>query len=151
VAERGKLAGDWLRENIDPTWVISTNTAGSIPYYSRLRAIDSLGLNDAHIAHRKMEKMGKGIAGHEKGDGEYVLSREPELIMFDSATGSRKPRRPSDELLWKNDEFHRLYGFHSFAVGQGRRLNIYLRKTAEELAAEAEAADAAEPRPEPEP
>jgi hypothetical protein len=149
VAERGKLAGDWLRENIDPEWVISTNTAGSIPYHSRLRAIDSLGLNDAHIAHREMEKMGKGIAGHEKGDGEYILSRAPELIMFDSATGSRKPRRPSDELLWKNEEFHRLYGFHSFAVGEGRRLNIYLRKTEDELAEEAAAA-ARSPQADPE-
>ena len=33
-----------------------------------------LGLNDAHIGHTSTADLGKGRAGHEKGDGKYVLS-----------------------------------------------------------------------------
>ncbi len=126
VAERGELAGRWLLENAPSDAVIATNTAGTIPYYSRLPAIDMLGLNDTHIAHRQVEGMGKGIAGHEKSDGDYVVERRPTFIMFDSATGSRKPRRPSDEQIWKNEDFHRLYSFHTFRVGNGRSFNVYM-------------------------
>lgn len=131
VAERGELAGLWLRKHAAPDAVIATNTAGSIPYFSRLRAIDMLGLNDSHIAHLQVENMGAGIAGHEKADGDYVVARRPTFIMFDSATGSRKPRRPSDEQIWKNEDFHELYGFHTFAVGKGRSFNVYILKPQE--------------------
>ncbi len=126
VAERGRHAGLWLRQNADPDAVIATNTAGSIPYYSRLRAIDMLGLNDSHIAHRDVATMGAGIAGHEKSDGDYVVERRPDYIMFDSATGSRKPRRPSDEQIWKNEDFQRLYRFRTFRVGDGRSFFVYV-------------------------
>jgi hypothetical protein len=33
-----------------------------------LRVIDMLGLNDAHIGHTSTADLGKGRAGHEKGD-----------------------------------------------------------------------------------
>ena len=56
---------------------IAVDAAGKIPYYSRLRAIDMLGLADAHIAHRPA---GTFRVGHSKHDADYVLGRAPDLI-----------------------------------------------------------------------
>ena len=56
---------------------IAVDAAGKIPYYSRLRAIDMLGLADAHVAHRPAATFS---VGHSKHDADYVLARRPELI-----------------------------------------------------------------------
>ena len=127
TAIHGEITGRWLRDNLDPDMVIATNTAGSIPYYSGLKAIDMLGLNDAHIAHTAIDDMGSGRAGHEKSDGDYVLSRKPDYILFDSAMGSRKPRHTSDRDLWDNPRFREEYSFHTFQLTRTRRLRIYIR------------------------
>jgi hypothetical protein len=56
---------------------IAVDAAGKIPFYSRLFAIDMLGLNDAHIAHRPASEF---RVGHSKHDVDYVLGRRPDLI-----------------------------------------------------------------------
>ncbi len=129
VARRGEVAGRWLRQHADPHAVIATNTAGTIPFYSGLRTIDMLGMNDSHIAHREIPDLGAGVPGHEKGDGAYVLSRRPDYILFDSAVGSRQPRQPSDREIFRTPEFARDYKFHVFRLPGGQALNIYVRKS----------------------
>jgi hypothetical protein len=59
---------------------LATDAAGILPYYSKLRTIDILGLADPVIAHREVPNLGTGVAGHEKADPEYVVSRQPEYI-----------------------------------------------------------------------
>lgn len=76
-----KVIGAWLAEHADPDATIAVTTAGAIPYYSGLRTIDMLGITDREIAHRKMPHMGEGLAGHEKHDMAYVLSRKPTYIL----------------------------------------------------------------------
>ena len=56
---------------------IAVDAAGKIPYYSRLAAIDMLGLTDAHIGHQPAATF---RVGHNKHDAEYVLARRPDLI-----------------------------------------------------------------------
>jgi hypothetical protein len=109
VALEGKEIGLWLRAHRPPETVIATNTAGSLPYYARMRTIDMLGLNDTHIAHRKVSDFGKGLAGHEKGDGEYVLSLKPDLIQFASSIGSARPLFRTDHELFANPQFNAEY------------------------------------------
>jgi arabinofuranosyltransferase len=70
--------GRWLRESFPPDTTIATNAAGIVPYESRLRTIDMLGLNDAHIAHRAVS--GRGALGHQKHDAGYVLAQRPAVI-----------------------------------------------------------------------
>jgi hypothetical protein len=41
-----------------------------------------LGLNDAHIARLDVREDAPDTAGHEKGDGRYVLERAPDVILF---------------------------------------------------------------------
>jgi hypothetical protein len=74
--------------------------AGAIPYESRLPTVDMLGITDEHIAHRKLE-LGRFPAGHEKYDSEYVLDREPDIIiLLDSLTA-----RP-----WTRDDYSAFSG-----------------------------------------
>lgn len=56
---------------------IAVDAAGKIPYFSRLAAIDMLGLADAHIGHAPAVRFS---VGHSKHDAPYVLSRRPDLI-----------------------------------------------------------------------
>ncbi len=62
-----------------PGETLAVDAAGKIPYFSGLKTIDMLGLNDKHIG-----KMAPQAAlfrpGHLKFDPQYVLSRKPQLI-----------------------------------------------------------------------
>jgi arabinofuranosyltransferase len=125
VALRGEKAGLWLRNNTPPEAVVATNTSGSVPYFSQRRAIDMLGLNDLTIAHREIANLGSGRAGHEKGDGAYVLSRRPDYIQFGGALGSRQPVYPSDIELYGNPSFRELYEYRVHVLQDGSKLGLY--------------------------
>jgi hypothetical protein len=109
VAEQGEEVGRWLARHAPPDAVLATNTAGSIPYYSGLRTIDMLGLNDVHIAHREQPGLGRHMAGHERHDGLYVLSRGPHYIHFGSSRGSIEPKYPGDHEIAQSPDFRRDY------------------------------------------
>jgi arabinofuranosyltransferase len=128
VAVAGKEVGLWLKENAAPDAVIATNTAGSIPYYSGLKTIDMLGLNDIHIAHRKMPDMGTRYAGHEKADGRYILNRKPDYIQFWSSLGWETPVFRSDWELYELPEFHKQYELKRITLPSGKVLMIFERR-----------------------
>jgi hypothetical protein len=130
VAARGREVGIWLRLNSRSNAVLATNTAGSIPYYSKLKTIDMLGLSDLHIAHRTIAGLGKGRAGHEKGDGAYVLSRRPDYVHMGSSLGSVRPDHDfiGDEEIFALPLFHRLYELKTVSLPSGMVLNIYRKK-----------------------
>lgn len=69
--------GRWLGRQARPDESAAVPVAGAIAYYGGITTIDMLGITDPHIAHRRMPSFGSGIAGHEKHDMEYVLSRRP--------------------------------------------------------------------------
>lgn len=125
VAEYGIEVGLYLKENFDNSTVIATNTAGSIPYYSGFYTIDMLGLNDKHIAKREMSDMGKGFPGHEKTDGAYILSRNPDIIQFGSSLGSKDPVLISDNEISKLSEFYENYELREYTLPSGRTLLLY--------------------------
>lgn len=130
VANLGKEAGLWLKDHARPDAVIATNTAGSIAYYSGLTVIDMLGLTDPIIAHRPVAGMGKGYAGHERTDGEYILSRRPDYVQFWSSLGSADPIFASDKEIYAIPEFHESYELGKFVLPSGRELILYVRRPA---------------------
>jgi hypothetical protein len=74
-------AGKYLKEG-HPGKVIAVGAAGKIPFYSDLRTIDMLGLNDVHIAHGPPAlPLSRSKPGHMKFDPDYVLSKAPDLIL----------------------------------------------------------------------
>jgi hypothetical protein len=78
-----RFVGEWLRYNTRPRSLIAVSSIGALPYFAERPIVDMMGLTDAHIGRRRMEQMGQGAAGHEKGDGAYVLARRPDVILFD--------------------------------------------------------------------
>lgn len=112
-------AGEWLRsEYPSDTW-LATGNVGVIPYVSGLLTIDMHGLCDRHIASRSIPGMGQGVPGHEKGDGLYILSRHPKIILFMLSRFSDHPLTMeevesklfgiSECELWGNSYFHDNY------------------------------------------
>ncbi len=127
VAENGKEVGIWLKENFPKDTVIATNTAGTIPFYSEFKTIDMLGLNDKHIAKRKMPSMGKGFPGHEKTDGNYILSQDPDIIQFGSSLGSKEPVLISDLEISQNEKFWENYHLQEYTLPSGKTLYLYVK------------------------
>lgn len=60
----------------------AVTAAGSMPYWSGFRSIDMYGLNDRVLPTLPNEFIGRGWLGHEIGNGDYILSREPDMIVL---------------------------------------------------------------------
>jgi arabinofuranosyltransferase len=75
--DRWATLGRYLREQ-HPDAVLAIDAAGKVPFFSGLRTIDMLGLNDEHLAHSKARPGFR--VGHNKYDPDYVLGRSPDLI-----------------------------------------------------------------------
>jgi hypothetical protein len=123
--------GQWLAEHYSEE-TIALNAAGAIPFYSGMKAIDMLGLNDRRIARSQPETMGEGVAGHEKYDVEYVLSRRPGLIFVGRNELTRDPGGAyiwleGDRRLLRHPWLERDYQLASAQVGQ-EYFSFYLRK-----------------------
>jgi hypothetical protein len=71
--------------------LLAVDPAGCMPYFSRLPSVDMLGINDYFLARHRPADFGTGPIGHELGNGAYVLSRKPDLVLFNLPTGGRRP------------------------------------------------------------
>ena len=101
----GKTIGEYMKKIARPDQLLATNTAGTIAYYSKVKVLDMLGINDLHIAHKEREKELAGIyPAHEKRDGAYCLGRRPDYIIlgYSSITA---PMLPSDVCISDTKEF----------------------------------------------
>lgn len=102
----GQVMGPVFRASFgerDP--LMAVTAAGSLPYFSGLRALDMQGLNDRHIARQPAQK---GMLGHDHGDGAYVLAREPDFMVFGQVGGGR-PKFVSGRQMRSNPRFKRDY------------------------------------------
>lgn len=126
--------GKKLREMASPGDSLATGACGAIPYYSGLITYDTLGLNDKHIARLPIEDPGAAPFGHEKGDGAYILSKQPTyLIMLPFPT----PQPKRGFIGWSKTfseikdmpEFLRGYEFLSVELESGQYFNYFKRKS----------------------
>jgi hypothetical protein len=87
----GTIIGRHLQSTQPAGVLIALNTAGSTPYFAAdLNFVDMLGLNDAHIARRSITRFQaplQHMPGHSKGDGAYVLLRQPDIVITGPAEG----------------------------------------------------------------
>jgi len=144
--ERLAIAARWLEANTPPDAVIASTPAGSIAFHMNRTVIDMLGLNDVHIAHSPgafRNAPGRGRAGHEKGDGRYVLSRSPDYILMgnvavlpfpiDEAKMESKLVLKSEHEIWDEPAFHRDYELVSVRLadrGLFQYFTFYRKKAA---------------------
>jgi len=89
---RWTLVGKWFKENASQDESLATAPIGAVSYYSDLKVYDIVGMTDKHIANLTMPNMGKGWAGHEKHDGQYILSRKPTYLLLGNIDVTDKPR-----------------------------------------------------------
>jgi hypothetical protein len=97
-------AGIYLKENFPPDTLIALNPAGIIPYYAELPTIDMLGLNNVYIAHSGKRDTSLPF-GHQAGDGEYVLSQDPDILFFGGTAAKQPGDFISDREIAASDEF----------------------------------------------
>ena len=86
--------------------LLAVTAAGCLPYWSQLPSLDMLGLNDYYLPRHPPADIGGGLLGHELGDGRYVWSRKPDIIVF--SVGAPPSYRSGDELN-AMPEFHERY------------------------------------------
>jgi arabinofuranosyltransferase len=99
--QRRTAAGLYLAEHAPPGAVLAIHSAGIIPYVSGLKTIDMWGLNDLHIAHRKIHDMGQGRRiGHEKHDAPYVFSKWPTYHVDENFYVRAQPRPDLVRLIF---------------------------------------------------
>ncbi len=74
--------GAWLKQQ-DPGTHVAVGASGYIPFVTRTRTLDTLGLTDEHIAHGPRLSDTINTPGHRKGDGAYVIAQAPDIIIID--------------------------------------------------------------------
>jgi arabinofuranosyltransferase len=143
AAVLGEKVGRFLEKNLPSGSLVAISVAGSTAYFApSLRFIDTLGLCDRHIARRDVPvgvTAWQSMAGHRKGDGDYVLSRSPDVILLGAASGflglDAREWFLTDYELLKSDTFRRTYRPFSFRLEDGNagesaslHMTAYLRK-----------------------
>jgi hypothetical protein len=116
VVEKNREIGLWLRAHTPSDTLVATGIAGAMPFYAERPALDTLGLNDLHIAHLEVLSIGQGVAGAEKTDNDYILSRDPDYIPYSSAG-----------TLLEDPQFLQLYDRGIVHGPEGRWLRLYKR------------------------
>ena len=89
--------------------LVAADPIGCVAYFSGLPALDLMGLNDRHIARTRPPDFGHGFLGHELGDGAYVLSRRPDLVILCTPAGSPTGCFRSGRELIALPAFHQQY------------------------------------------
>lgn len=95
----GKVLGETLgRAFASEQPRVAVDAAGALPYYSKLPALDMLGLCDRTIATTALPawlattKPGTPKPpGHLKGNGDYVMAQQPDLMVFSNPPGLPLP------------------------------------------------------------
>jgi arabinofuranosyltransferase len=111
----GTIVGRHLAAAWPEGSLVALHTAGSTPYAApRHRFLDMLGLNDRHIARRRIDRARlpwQHRPGHGKGDGAYVLAREPDYVILGPAEGTTasQPLFLSDLELAEDPRFDAMY------------------------------------------
>ncbi|UCE25777.1 MAG: hypothetical protein JSU74_06985 [Candidatus Zixiibacteriota bacterium] len=106
----GQVIGLMLKDGFGTQQpLIAVTAAGCLPYWSELPSIDMLGLNDYHIPRNPPDDFGQGWIGHELGVGDYVLSRQPDLIFFCGPSGSAKACFKSGKQMQSRRQFYEQY------------------------------------------
>jgi hypothetical protein len=121
-----RVVGEFLGRSFPADTLIAIHSAGCIPHYSGLPTIDMWGLTDAHIARAPVPEMGTGMAGHERGDPEYVFGRQPAMYLPEDHLFTLQPHELSPGPGFPAD-FEERYRAITIPV-EGRALNVWVRK-----------------------
>ena len=113
----GKHVGKMLKQTFgEEEPLMAVDSAGCLPYWSELPALDMLGLNDYFIPRHPPKTFGEGNIGHELGHGSYVLRREPDFIIFNFPRGEKWAHFLSGKQMQQQDAFFEEYVYVRFQI-----------------------------------
>jgi tetratricopeptide (TPR) repeat protein len=96
-----------LRKSFGTDYTLAMSTIGAISYLTDAKVIDMLGLTDPYIAKHPEKIPGIFSTWKEKKfNTQYLLSRDPDVIMF--STGI-KPSAPAERALFLSSKFRENY------------------------------------------
>jgi hypothetical protein len=125
----GQAVGEFLRRHFGAQQpLLAASAAGCLPYFSKLPALDTLGLTDAWLAHHPPPDLGQGRLDHELGDAGYVLRRAPDLLFLGGPRGRNRPGHRFERELLASDEFASRYARRSFRTPSGLVFRVWLRR-----------------------
>ncbi|MCC7062417.1 MAG: hypothetical protein IT456_06395 [Planctomycetes bacterium] len=126
---RGKAIGELLHGAFAKARpLFAVDAAGALPFYSQLPALDMLGLCDRTIAQSPpppfLAALGaangrKLLQGHMRGNGRYVMDRQPDLMLYSEPPGLPLPVFVS--ALQFEDDPRFLDGYRCVVLDTGER------------------------------
>jgi len=117
-----------LRQSFGTDFTLAMSTIGTISYLTEVRVIDMLGLTDPYIAKHPEKIPGIFSTWKEKKfNTQYILSRDPDVIMF--STGI-KPSAPAERALFLSSKFRENY-YPYYFPGPGEILLVVYKKKGE--------------------
>ncbi len=125
--------GTYLTDGYRQTakWIVANTPAGSsvalcdiglVGFYSKRPIVDMFGLIDPHISHL-------GGRQHFKSDPEYVLAKQPDVVVLVSSGGDDFLRIPDSEMF-AHPDFHLKFALvETIPIGfRSETIRIYRRK-----------------------
>jgi len=134
-AWNGRVVGLTLKHGFaDSRPLLAVTAAGCVPYWSELPCLDLLGLNDYTLARTRPAGWGQGWIGHEVGDSRYVLSLQPDLMLF-GTPGGQAPLYVYGRDMPEMPEFKDYYDPCNFAGTVPYYFNsrIWVRRTSPKI------------------
>lgn len=111
---------------------------GAIGYFSNFRIFDMVGLVESKIADENFDSryIKTWRPGHDKGDGNYILSQKPDFIQLTDYFTRVPQKDPGDHAMqyksiveiWNSKNFHNDYRFFPIQLGNGWYYNLYKKK-----------------------
>ncbi len=105
----GLETGRYLAAERDAGDLLAVNTAGALPWASRLPSLDMLGLTEPAIARHGVYVVSPRWSGHRRGWGEHVMSRRPAIVVWYNSAGAREPHYLGDHQLAGDPYFRFFY------------------------------------------
>lgn len=131
--------GKELQKITQPDESIALVPIGAIGYYSGLTVYDMVGLVDPVIAHEPFSQeyiKDSWKPGHDKGNGNYILSLQPTyILLIDRLT--LEPEEGVDDWalqyksiveIWNSEQFHEDYFYCPFQAN-GWYINLYCHES----------------------
>ena len=132
--------GKLFKENVSKEDSLAAVPIGAVSYYSELYVYDMLRLTHKHIARREMVQAEIGWTGHEKHDGQYILSQKPTYLLLGNIDVTNNPRNPQsrpfipyfNKYVWEREKdmfetdlIFKMYEPRSVEIAPDQYLNFY--------------------------
>ena len=127
--ERWVELGKHFHELFNSQTSVALSPIGAFGYYSRLRIVDILGLtNDSTLAVPPSLEL-VDVKGHHKTNVEWVLDREPDIIIFGNGVGGQFVQiNPWERELFASPVIHERYQRVRMPVPEGESLDFWISK-----------------------